>query len=341
MTSADDFDPRVLSEFRRYTTDEKPHDRKMKKLFAMPEDYDNIGFRKKDSTDSQLVTDVPSDISSPKGEVVWTSDEYLRKLELTDLRRQIQHYKRISDKLVDRPSIRRELFKALQAPGSAAIVLPFNHVGFPRETYLFRARKISSPSDIQRRSDVWTAPPHFIGAGRLNDVGEPLLYTASNALTAVHEIHAGPGDLVALSVFKSSRRIMAVDMSSEAKLMELRKGDRRKLEIIMKFLVGMFSQKIPTSDPSRYITPDLIAKELFSPYPDIYSGWWYKSVADPRDSVEVSNLALRGSTAADLVDYQFTHIIDVKALTESGAGNKLVAELRQAPGSDRLERVPS
>ncbi|WP_461171153.1 RES family NAD+ phosphorylase [Arthrobacter sp. Z1-15] len=341
MASADDFDPRILSEFRRYTTEEKPHDQKMRRFFGMPEDYDNVGFIKSDSADSQIQTDAPLRIRPPKGEVAWTGDEYLRKLELIDLRRRIQHYQKISDKLVDRPSIRRELHKALEVPGFAAIVIPFNHLAIPRETRLFRARKIDAPAEIQRFRDIWTAPPYSIGAGRLNDVGEPLLYTAVHPLTAVHEIHAGQGDLIALSEFKSSKRIMAVDMSSEATVQGLRKGDRRKLAIIMKFLVGNFSQKIPSGAPSRYMAPDLIAKELFNPYPDIYSGWWYKSIADPRNGAGQYNLALRASAAEDLVEYQQTQIIDVQALNESGDGAKVLATLKQIPGSDRLENAIS
>lgn len=340
MTSADNFDPRILSEFRRYTTEEKPHDRKMRRSYGMPEDYDSVSFIKSDSVNSQVQTNVPPKISPPKGEVVWTGAEYLRKLELADLRRRIQHYQKISDKLVDRPSIRRELRKALEASGSAAIVIPFNHLAIPKGTRLFRARKIESPTEIQKLGDVWTAPPHFIGAGRLNDVGEPLLYTAINPLTAVYEIHAGQGDLIALSEFKSSRRIMAVDMSTEATIKNLRKGDRRKLEMIMKFLVGNFSQRIPLDAPVRYMAPDLIAKELFNPYPEIYSGWWYKSIADQRSGTDQYNLALRGSVAENLVEYQQTQIIEVEALHESGEGATVVAELRQVPGSDRLERVP-
>jgi len=175
----------------------------------------------------------------------------------------------------------------------------------------------------------------------VNDVGEPLLYAATDPLTALYEIHAEPGDLVAMSFFRTTRRILALDMAEDITVKNLGKGDQRKLAMIMRFLIGTFSQKVPSNEPFRYIAPDLVAKEIFNPYSDIYACWCYKSVADPRDLPSSRNLALRASTAKILIDYKFTHIVRINPDRGPVGEHEVVTLLQRAPSIDELISVPS
>ncbi|MHA7275731.1 RES domain-containing protein [Arthrobacter sp. Hz1] len=281
----------------------------------------------------------PNDLGPLLGKVTWRADEYLSNLDISALCQRIRNYKKISDTLVDRPGIRQALFDTLTAPGFANLMIPYAHVGVPAGIPLFRARKISLLGDVQTVADIWTAPAQHIGAGRVNDAGEPLLYTALDPLTAGLEIHAKPGDLIAMSLFRSSHRILAIDMTTEARIPGLRKGNRRKLQVIMQFLGELFSQKVPTSDPARYITPDLVAKEFFNPDPTLFHGWWYTSVADSRNIVTSKNLSIRGDVAETLVDYKHTQVVRVDEVTGVSGENKTVAVLKKDLTSDRLISV--
>lgn len=339
MASADDLDPRILSELARHLTLSKSNQKHVPP--GMPEDYSFGVYRSKDAPDSQTEMSIPEDLESLYGEIAWTNHDYLRRLDLHLLRQNIQRYQRLSSKLLDRPAIRRELLKALKAPGVGSVVIPFRHFSLPAGVPLYRARRIDNVDQVKEWKDIWTAPPSFIGAGRVNDVGEPLLYTASDPLTALYEIHAEPGDLVAMSLFRSTRRIIAVDMAEDITVRNLGRGDQRKLAMIMKFLIGIFSQKVPSSEPFRSIAPDLVAKEIFNPYPDIYAGWCYRSVADPRGLPLSKNLALRASTARGLIDYKFTQVVRINSDLGPVGEHKVVTLLEKSTSSDKLTFVSS
>lgn len=307
----------------------------------MPDDYDLGAFRSKDAPDSRTTSGFPEDIASIRGEVVWTNDQYLRRLDLNLLRQRIQRYQKLSNKLLERPAIRREIFRVLKAPGIASIVIPFRHIAVPPGVPLFRARILSHVDEVQEWKDIWTAPPSYIGAGRVNDAGEPLLYTALDPLTALYEVHAEPGDLVAMSLFRTARRVLAVDMAEDVTVKGLGRGDQRKLAMIMKFLIGIFSQKIPSGESFRYIAPDLIAKEMFNPYPDIYAGWWYKSVADPRVLPLSKNLALRSSPAKNLIEYKFSQLVRIDPKVGPAGKHEIVSLLQKEASTSRLIPVSS
>ncbi|BBE21328.1 hypothetical protein MN0502_02110 [Arthrobacter sp. MN05-02] len=338
MASIDDFDPYILKQLARHA--DSSHPARKQEANGMPDSYSTSAIRAKSALNSQPEMNPPADLGSIRGKVTWDSEEYLSHLSIDELRQKIQDFKKISTSLTDRPTIRQALFDILSAPGYASVMIPFAHVEVPAGIPLFRARKVGSLDDLQTTDDIWTAPVQFIGAGRVNDVGEPLLYTALDPLTAGLEIHAEAGDLVALSLFRSRRRILAIDMTTQATISGLRKSSRRKLQTIMQFMNDLFSQEIPSSASGRYITPDLVAKEFFNPDPTLFSGWWYRSVADPREIVTAKNLSIRGDVARTLVEYKHTQVARVGA-GGIGGENQAVAVLVKDSRSTKLIFVPS
>lgn len=334
MASPDQFSPRVIAELNAHLdTAENHHARRS----GLPDDYYYMGTRSKKDDKSQVEQLDHTEVPPPAGEVVWTEKQYLKRVNIDQLRASIRLYKKRSRKMMTRPEIRRELFRVLNVPGLASIVIPFRHIEIPAGTDVFRARRIQNLEEIRTQSDVWTAPPKYIGAGRVNDLGEPLLYTASNPLTAAFEVHAQPNDLIAMSHFRTTRRVLAVDMASDITVAGLRMVEQRKLGLIMQFLESVFSQRVPPSASYRYIAPDLVAKEIFNPFPDLYTGWCYRSVADTRGVSWAKNLALKGSMAPDFVQYMNTQVVRVDP-AEGLLGRHQVLSLLQ-DGGDRLVQM--
>ncbi|MFJ6283555.1 tetratricopeptide repeat protein [Pseudarthrobacter oxydans] len=247
-------------------------------------------------------------------DVEWTLDGYLQRVNIDRLARAIDGYKRASRKYQTRPQIRRALFDVLRAPGVANIVLPFRYIRVPVGAKLYRARKIIEPGQIKSQEDVWMAPPSYIGAGRLNDVGEPLLYASANGATALYEVRAEPGDLVAVTRFRVATPFLSMALSARLEEPELSFLSQRKLRLITRFIEEVFTQDIPADESHRYIAPDLLAKEFLN-MPSKLDGWTYRSVADPRgENLWAVNTCIRGECAKSLLEYEGTDIIEVSSL---------------------------
>jgi Flp pilus assembly protein TadD len=279
--------------------------------FQPPADYELQGAILKDSTASSFVHGLLP--PPPPMDVEWTLDGYLQRVNIDRLARAIDDYKRASRKHQTRPQIRRALFEVLRAPGVANVVLPFRYIRVPVGAKLFRARKIIEPGQIESQDDIWMAPPSYIGAGRLNDVGEPLLYASANGATALYEVRAEPGDLVAVTRFKVATPFLSMHLSARIEEPELSFLSQRKLRLITRFVEEVFAQEIPADESHRYIAPDLLAKEFLN-MPSKLDGWTYRSVADPRvENLSAINTCIRGERAKYLIEYVGTDIVEISS----------------------------
>lgn len=279
--------------------------------FGPPLGYELQGTIQKGSSTSRLEKG-PDVIPPAQGDVEWTLEGYLRRLNVDDLKRSIQAYQRAARRPQSRAQIRRAISNVLKAPGVASVVLPFRYSIVPKGADLYRARKISEPGQIKGQDDVRTAPSAYIGAGRLNDVGEPLLYTAVNGATALYEVRATPGDLVALTRFRVTKEFQTIWLAPDIKEPGLPLGSQTKLRFITQFVEGIFTQQIATDDSHRYIAPDLLAKEYFN-LPTQMDAWTYRSVADPGNSPEAVNTCIRGEKAKELLRYVGTDILEIQS----------------------------
>lgn len=274
---------------------------------------------------------------APQGDVEWTLEGYLERMNLDHLKMAIKHYKQGARKRKKRTQIRSALSKVFSVPGLANVVMPFRYSQIPEGTNLFRARVISEPGQIGTESDVWMAPPSFIGAGRLNDVGEPLLYTAANPVTALHEVRAKPGDLVAVTHFRVVNAFLAINLSASIDEPSFSFLSQRKLGIMTQFVEDVFTQEIPSDETHRYIAPDLLAKEYFN-MPTKLDGWIYRSVADPRIEIfSAVNTCIRGERARNLLRYVKTDIVEIASFDLIGPHRRLRS---LGPGEGTNELLP-
>lgn len=289
--------------------------------FQPPAGYELQGAISKDSTTSSFVQDmVPP---PPSADVEWTLEGYLKRVNIDHFSVAVAEYKRSARRHQSRPQIRRALFNVLRAPGVANVVLPFRAYQVPAGVELYRARTITEPSQIKTEDDIWMAPPSYIGAGRLNNIGEPLLYTATNGATALFEVRAKPGDLVAVSRFRVVKPFLSMALSARIDEPELSFLSQRKLGLITRFIEDVFTQEIGSDESHRYMAPDLLAKEFLNFHTKL-DGWTYRSVADPREEVlSAVNTCIRGERAKDLLAYTGTDIIEVTTLRMEGPHTRL------------------
>ncbi|MFJ6028718.1 tetratricopeptide repeat protein [Pseudarthrobacter sp. NPDC092424] len=220
----------------------------------------------------------------------------------------------------------------------ANIVLPFRYIKIPIGVELYRARIISEPGQIMTQDDIWMAPASYIGAGRLNDVGEPLLYTAANGATALYEVKAKPGDIVAVSRFRVAHPFRSMQLSARIDEPDISFLSQRKLALIIRFVEEVFNQKIESDESHRYIAPDLLVKEFLN-MPTELDGWTYRSVADPRANQPFAlNTCIRGERAKTLLRYSGTDIVEISS-PDMFRGHVRLSSLGQVEDTELLGPV--
>lgn len=301
-----------------------------------PFGYSFQGAFYKNATSSAL-GDAPPGLTFPRN-VQWTLEGYLEHLNIDTLMKSIAEYKRSARNHQTRPQVRRALWKVLKGNDSPSVVLPFRTSIVPEGVLLHRARKISEPGVIETQDDVWMAPPSYVGLGRFNDAGESLFYASRNGATALHEVRAKPGDIIAVSQFRVTQTFSTMDLSVRIEEPTLSFLSQRKLKLLLNFIEGVFTQEIPSEASHRYIAPDLLAKEIFGIQGN-NEGWTYRSVADKnRENISAVNVCIRGESARSLVKYVGTDIVHIEAKNLYLNHPRLVA-LGPASGSRTLRKA--
>ncbi len=151
--------------------------------------------------------------------------------------------------------------------------------------------------------DIWYPKPKYIkNLGRLNDVGQPMLYTSFDALTPIHEIRSEKDEQFALIKYKVKPgqqlklAMIAIEDSEDlAKRIKIKfnwtnKG-KENWKIINEFIKGEFTKKVVHGEEYNYRSTILITHIFDSPdcdgfvYPSIERGREYNVAIKP-DSVD-------------------------------------------------------
>lgn len=173
----------------------------------------------------------------------------------------------------------------------------------------FRGRGISDPRHgLRTIEDFWEPRPiHVRSPGRLNSSGESILYTALwDPVTVVHECRFRPGDTFAISRFVAKVPFRATFVGEDPLTPGLTPAEIEKVETIQSFLAQAFSTKVGSDNPDPYRLSRLIALEYFDLPPQLYKGWAFRSVADPRG--HGWNFSFRPALGRKVLRYKETHV---------------------------------
>jgi RES domain-containing protein len=145
----------------------------------------------------------------------------------------------------------------------------------------------------------------YVGEGRVNTVGIPCLYLASNQRTAMSEVRPWVGSYVSLAQFKVMRDCEVVDCSMDKKRSilsfsstgELKEPDAAGREAGVWGEIGQaFSKPVTLGEPHCDYAPTQILAEAFRGHG--YGGIVYNSLLDR----EGLNIALFDLTAAEPIN---------------------------------------
>jgi len=132
--------------------------------------------------------------------------------------------------------------------------------------------------------------------GRLNKVGESLLYVSFNPYTAIKEIKLQENDRFSLSVYKTKKDIkaVAIGLGMTYDCYGLTDTEKIKARLIDRFLFDEFSRDVGAGTEFLYRASEHIAKNYFElTPPDEQDAWIYPSIVSKQER----NLCFRPNLA--------------------------------------------
>jgi len=154
-------------------------------------------------------------------------------------------------------------------------------------------------------------PPHFAGRGRLDSVGNPILYGSSDLEVCVHECRVTAEDDIYVASLIPSRELRLLDLSALLKEEDGTEFESLDMSVHMLFLAGKHSYKIARAiaDAARNAGFDgLVYPSYFSllrlgqmPFQTVYgiSHRRIPALQDHEQAKAIPNLALFGSPIQD------------------------------------------
>jgi len=220
----------------------------------------------------------------------WMIDNqnFLKQISIRDLTQKIKQFRKLNIQNMTS----EELFKAIL--DTLTYENQFRYISnssiYPKDTPFFRVRKLSDrnvpPTNMQKLNDLWEPPAECVTTlGRLNKVGESLLYTVpGDPMVALKEMKIKPDDFFALIKYTALSDIKVNIIGGEYNYNECGLTDEHAItvhEIYNDFLRDEFSRDVGEGTEYLYKVSEIIAKSFFDlPPEDVQDAWCYSSIQD-------------------------------------------------------------
>ena len=188
---------------------------------------------------------------------------------------------------------------------------------YPSGTRFYRIRKVEQSDHylplkaMTFENDAWNPPNDVITRmGRLNKIGESLLYTSpGNPFVAVEEMKIQDGERFCLIVYESIKETKVTMISLWEDDTNLTSEENLKMRIISNFLKDEFTREVGEGTEHLYKISEKITKNYFDLPPGIIQdAWCYPSVA-AKKSV---NVCFRPEMAKDILKLVGVQVCFVK-----------------------------
>jgi hypothetical protein len=174
-----------------------------------------------------------------------------------------------------------------------------------KDTLLFRIRKIDSedhyfpPKSMTYEKDAWAPPADLIvQRGRINDVGESLLYTSLEFLTAVEEMKVMDDEVVCLIIYRTKKKLNPLIIGYWSYDNDLTKDENIKMRLYQNFLKDEFTRDVGVGTEYLYKISGRIVKDLFTAPRHMQDCWVYPSIGKK----ESQNVCFRGDDVKEMLE---------------------------------------
>lgn len=204
-----------------------------------------------------------------------------------------------------------------------------NVPNFDKGIYLYRGRICSKPNNIKEVS--YPHPTKIKSYGRLNNIGDSIFYGATARSVPFFELDATVGDTLALSVWKSTEKMLLNHIGFTGECSSLLNSNRdlnriydfvKKMNnfsnlnnLVHSYLASKFTQKINAGEEYKYKLTIAIGRKLMMG--DFFVGILYPTIAM---SGNADNIAIKTDFADSKIDFvsvEFVKITEKKGFKYS------------------------
>ena len=261
--------------------------------------------------------------------------EFVREIDTMELISRIRKFRDLDFKRMSLHDIEIELHSVMKFGSPESDLRPSSLcIGrdIPTGTQFYRVRPIEQSkanvplADMQEEVDAWEAPVQRARAQRLNQAGEPMLYTSFDPSIAIQELGIAPDQTFALIIYDSVQPLMITAIGILPWSLwdiGLTNDERVKLEILIDFLHTEFTREVGDKTEHLYKVSEVLARKYFTIPSDLHDGWQYPSAARKgginvcfKPSQVRSKLVLRGVAVSSLVVRDGCYMLDVKAVAQ-------------------------
>jgi hypothetical protein len=219
--------------------------------------------------------------------------ERLKAISIRELNERINFFRlKIDLRTISEQRLKAELRKILtvQINGRSEFFFIKNDTQtdlYERFTF-YRIRKFSEHDNLNEfyfpsitwESDIWAKPPHKVETyGRLNRIGEGVLYAAKECINAVYETDCQVGDKFFLMVYNTKQRMRVSQIHTISYIDEFTELENAKLITVHNFLLSEFTKFASKGREYLYKSSVTIFEEYFNnPYIDAFC---YPSIRTP------------------------------------------------------------
>lgn len=203
------------------------------------------------------------------------SENPLNSMNTMELLKRLEDYRKVDLKRISESELFDLTLKTLPC-------LNISCRNFQADTKLFRVRRKHLGMLFKNKNDAWYPDSKYITERqRLNDVGEPILYTSLDQATPFYESKAKIGDSFALFdyVVKKGQYIQATSVGMNEVVSEAMLNEQGKInnKIIEQFLHTEFTKDVGNGTEYLYRISTMLAKNFYD-VPNC-DGYMYPSVA--------------------------------------------------------------
>lgn len=251
----------------------------------------------------------PEDIKSLKDIAGGSSDihAFLSNIKFEDIEAKREQFRAIDLKRCSN----EELFKSIMdivsfdyAGASLGVTKP-SFGAYPADTKLYRIRNLKEEDHfiplkaLSKEQDAWNPPSKCVTKlGRLNDIGESLLYTSLDPNTSVEEMSIKDGERFLLIVYKAKRDVKVAYIGYWEDQPELSREENLKMRMIHNILNDIFTKEVGQGTEYLYRASARIAKDYFDCPPEMQDAWCYLSIA----SKQGFNICFRPEIARGILE---------------------------------------
>ena len=233
------------------------------------------------------------------------TENFLDSIDSMTIIEKLNQFKRLNIKNLNDNELFETIMNALLIDNRFLYIT--NSGIYQKGTLFFRVRKLSSSviskMNFKNVQDFWEPPSSCVKSmGRLNRVGESLLYTSpSDPMVAIREMHLKENDWYVLIKYTAKRDVKVNIIGGIYDYNAIGFTKERAIinhELYNSFLRDEFSRDVGEGTEYLYRVSERIAKDYFDLPAEVQDAWCYSSVQDK----EKYNVCFRPKTAHEILE---------------------------------------